>query len=132
MPRKGKGKGRKPRGKRGWFWLLLKLFIVFVVLIAIYGVGYDAVDLASCRARGISVTNTPDVLNGDCADLAVGMMLALARGIEPNTSIICSRESCSTKLRWRTWMPSSTETCCRRGATALKRCWSPCSTACRC
>lgn len=28
MPRKGKGKGRKPRGKRGWLWLLLKLFIV--------------------------------------------------------------------------------------------------------
>ncbi|MBM7014468.1 bifunctional glycosyl transferase/transpeptidase [Enterobacter cloacae] len=41
MPRKGKGKGRKPRGKRGWFWLLLKLFIVFVVLIAIYGVYLD-------------------------------------------------------------------------------------------
>jgi penicillin-binding protein 1B len=41
MPRKGKGKGRKPRGKRGWLWLLLKLFIVFVVLIAIYGVYLD-------------------------------------------------------------------------------------------
>ncbi|MCE9997639.1 bifunctional glycosyl transferase/transpeptidase [Enterobacter hormaechei] len=41
MPRKGKGKGRKPRGKRGWFWLLLKLFIVFVALIAIYGVYLD-------------------------------------------------------------------------------------------
>ena len=41
MPRKGKGKGRKTRGKRGWFWLLLKLFIVFVVLIAIYGVYLD-------------------------------------------------------------------------------------------
>ncbi|MDH1318976.1 bifunctional glycosyl transferase/transpeptidase [Enterobacter bugandensis] len=41
MPRKGKGKGRAPRGKRGWFWLLLKLFIVFVVLIAIYGVYLD-------------------------------------------------------------------------------------------
>ncbi len=41
MPRKGKGKGRKPRGKRGWLWLLLKLFIVFVVLFAIYGVYLD-------------------------------------------------------------------------------------------
>ncbi|WP_395301241.1 bifunctional glycosyl transferase/transpeptidase [Enterobacter sp. ECC-175] len=41
MPRKGKGKGRKPRGKRGWLWLLLKLFIIFVVLIAIYGVYLD-------------------------------------------------------------------------------------------
>lgn len=50
-------------------------------LISIYGVGYDAVDMAACRARGIQVTNTPDVLNDDCADLAVGMVLALARGI---------------------------------------------------
>lgn len=50
-------------------------------LIAIYGVGYDAVDLAACKARGIRVTNTPDVLTDDCADLAVGMLLALSRGI---------------------------------------------------
>ncbi|ADO49826.1 bifunctional glycosyl transferase/transpeptidase [[Enterobacter] lignolyticus] len=41
MPRKGKGKGRKPRGKRGWFWLLVKLGIVFAVIIAIYGVYLD-------------------------------------------------------------------------------------------
>jgi lactate dehydrogenase-like 2-hydroxyacid dehydrogenase len=52
-------------------------------VIAVYGVGYDAVDLAACQARGIRVTNTPDVLTGDVADLAVGMMLALARGIVP-------------------------------------------------
>lgn len=50
-------------------------------LIAVYGVGYDAVDLGAARARGIAVTNTPDVLTGDCADLAVGMVLALSRGI---------------------------------------------------
>jgi lactate dehydrogenase-like 2-hydroxyacid dehydrogenase len=50
-------------------------------LIAVYGVGYDAVDMAAARARGIAVTNTPDVLTGDCADLAVGMVLALSRGI---------------------------------------------------
>ena len=50
-------------------------------LIAIYGVGFDAVDLATCKARGIRVTNTPDVLTDDCADLAVGMLLALSRGI---------------------------------------------------
>ncbi|MCG1033669.1 bifunctional glycosyl transferase/transpeptidase [Bacillus amyloliquefaciens] len=40
-PRKGKGKKGKPRGKRGWFWLLLKLFIVFLILLAIYGVYLD-------------------------------------------------------------------------------------------
>ncbi len=50
-------------------------------IVAIYGVGYDAVDLGACRARGVRVTNTPDVLTEDCADLAVGMLLALARGI---------------------------------------------------
>ncbi|MGP3593575.1 bifunctional glycosyl transferase/transpeptidase [Vagococcus sp. WN89Y] len=41
MPRKAKGKGRKPRGKRGWFWLLLKICIVLAVLCAIYGVYLD-------------------------------------------------------------------------------------------
>lgn len=50
-------------------------------IVAIYGVGYDAVDLAQCRARGIAVTNTPGVLDGDCADLAVAMMLALTRNL---------------------------------------------------
>ncbi len=50
-------------------------------LISVYGVGYDAVDIAACRARGIKVTNTPDVLSEDCADLAIGMMLCLARGM---------------------------------------------------
>ena len=50
-------------------------------IIAVNGVGYDAVDLAAARARGIRVTNTPDVLNGECADIAVGMALALTRGI---------------------------------------------------
>ena len=50
-------------------------------LIAINGVGYDAIDLALCRKRGIAVSNTPEVLNGDCADLALGMALALARNI---------------------------------------------------
>lgn len=50
-------------------------------VISIYGVGYDAVDLAACKARGIKVANTPDVLTDDCADLAVGMVIALARGI---------------------------------------------------
>ncbi|CCJ84833.1 Multimodular transpeptidase-transglycosylase [Cronobacter dublinensis 582] len=41
MPRKVKGNGGKPRGKRRWLWLLLKLFVVFVVLFVIYGVYLD-------------------------------------------------------------------------------------------
>lgn len=50
-------------------------------VISVYGVGYDGVDMPAARARGIRVTNTPDVLTDDCADLAVGMLIALSRGI---------------------------------------------------
>lgn len=50
-------------------------------VIAVYGVGTDAVDLGAARERGIRVTNTPDVLTEDVADLGIGMMLALARGM---------------------------------------------------
>lgn len=50
-------------------------------LISVYGVGYDAVDLAACREHGIRVTNTPDVLTNDVADLGVAMMLVQSRGM---------------------------------------------------
>ncbi|HQR69949.1 MAG TPA: 2-hydroxyacid dehydrogenase [Burkholderiaceae bacterium] len=50
-------------------------------LIACFGVGVDAIDLAAARERGIAVTNTPDVLTADVADLAIGLMLAALRGI---------------------------------------------------
>ncbi|TMV68057.1 2-hydroxyacid dehydrogenase, partial [Thioclava sp. BHET1] len=52
-------------------------------LIAGYGVGYDKVDLEACRDHEVQVTNTPDVLTDDVADLAVGMALAFYRGILP-------------------------------------------------
>lgn len=51
-------------------------------LIANYGVGYDAIDVAAATARGIKVTNTPDVLNDDVADLAVAMMIMQGREME--------------------------------------------------
>ncbi|WP_319518309.1 2-hydroxyacid dehydrogenase [uncultured Martelella sp.] len=50
-------------------------------IISVYGVGYDAVDLDAARERGIRVTNTPDVLTKDVADLGVAMMLCLSRGV---------------------------------------------------
>lgn len=50
-------------------------------IISVYGVGYDAVDISAARERGIRVTNTPDVLTKDVADLGVAMMLAQARGV---------------------------------------------------
>ena len=51
-------------------------------LIANYGVGYDAIDVSAADARGIKVTNTPDVLNDDVADLAVAMLLMQVREME--------------------------------------------------
>jgi lactate dehydrogenase-like 2-hydroxyacid dehydrogenase len=50
-------------------------------VISVYGVGYDAVNLDAARARGIRVTNTPDVLTNDVADLGVAMMLVQSRGM---------------------------------------------------
>lgn len=50
-------------------------------MIANYGVGFDTIDVAHATARGIRVTNTPDVLTEDVADLAVGMLIAGARGM---------------------------------------------------
>ncbi|MGF1528351.1 MAG: 2-hydroxyacid dehydrogenase [Candidatus Competibacterales bacterium] len=50
-------------------------------LISVYGVGVDAVDLEAAKARAIQVTNTPDVLTEDVADLAVALWLACARDV---------------------------------------------------
>ncbi len=50
-------------------------------LVAVYGVGFDGVDLDACKARGIRVSNTPDVLTDDVADVALGMMLNHYRGV---------------------------------------------------
>lgn len=50
-------------------------------MISGFGVGYDAVDLPACKARGIRVTNTPDVLNDAVAEMGMAMLLALARQI---------------------------------------------------
>jgi len=48
-------------------------------LISVMGVGYDGVDVAAAKARGIMVTHTPNVLNDDVADLALGLMLSASR-----------------------------------------------------
>ncbi|XP_022682670.1 hydroxyphenylpyruvate reductase [Setaria italica] len=50
-------------------------------IVASFSVGIDRVDLAKCRERGIRVTNTPDVLTDDVADLAVGLAIAVLRRI---------------------------------------------------
>ena len=49
-------------------------------IISVFGVGYDGVPVDYCRRRGIKVTNTPDVLTDDVADVAVGLVLMTGRG----------------------------------------------------
>jgi lactate dehydrogenase-like 2-hydroxyacid dehydrogenase len=48
-------------------------------IVAINGVGYDKIDLDLARSSSVRVTNTPDVLTEDVADLAVGLTLSLLR-----------------------------------------------------
>jgi len=48
-------------------------------IIAVHGVGYDKVDVAHARTKGVVVTNTPDVLSADVADLAVALTLSTLR-----------------------------------------------------
>jgi lactate dehydrogenase-like 2-hydroxyacid dehydrogenase len=50
-------------------------------VIPVFGVGYDGVPLDVCRARGIKVSNTPDVLTDDVADIALALILMLARNL---------------------------------------------------
>jgi lactate dehydrogenase-like 2-hydroxyacid dehydrogenase len=50
-------------------------------IISVMGVGYDGIDVAAAKARNVLVTHTPDVLNDEVADLAIGLMLAVARQI---------------------------------------------------
>ncbi|PKA41762.1 2-hydroxyacid dehydrogenase [Rhizobium sullae] len=48
-------------------------------VIASFGVGYDAVDVKHAAEKGIVVTNTPDVLNDEVADTAIGLLLNAVR-----------------------------------------------------
>ncbi len=50
-------------------------------MISVFGVGYDRYDVAAARERSIPVTNTPDVLTDDVADMGIALMLALSRSI---------------------------------------------------
>ncbi len=50
-------------------------------IISVFGVGYDGVDVAAAKARGVMVTHTPDVLNDDVADLALALVLGISRQV---------------------------------------------------
>jgi glyoxylate reductase len=59
-------------------------------LVANYGVGYDQVDVAACRARGVEVTNTPGVLDAATADLAFALLLATRRRLVEGDALVRS------------------------------------------
>jgi lactate dehydrogenase-like 2-hydroxyacid dehydrogenase len=48
-------------------------------IVSVFGVGYDGIDVAAARERGIAVTHTPNVLNDEVADLAMALVLAVSR-----------------------------------------------------
>lgn len=52
-------------------------------IIAIHGVGFDKVNLPLAKERGVGVSTTPNVLNEDVADLAIGLVISLLREVAP-------------------------------------------------
>jgi glyoxylate reductase len=68
-------------------------------LIANYGTGVDHIDLASARQRGITVTNTPDVLTEDTADMTMALMLAVPRRVAEGARALRSAD-------WHGWSPT--------------------------
>ena len=67
--------------------------------IANFSVGYDHVDIAAARKRGIIVTNTPDVLSDATAEIAILLMLAAARRASEGDRLVRS-------AGWKDWSPS--------------------------
>ena len=69
-------------------------------LVANFAVGYDNIDLAACRERGVLVTNTPDVLTEATAELALALTLAAARRMS-------DAERDLRAGRWTGWDPAA-------------------------
>ncbi|HEV7264630.1 MAG TPA: 2-hydroxyacid dehydrogenase [Falsiroseomonas sp.] len=75
-------------------------------IIACYGVGYDLIDVPAAKARGIRVTNTPDVLTEEVADMAIGLLLAASRRIPAGDAWVRDgswRTKGSFPLQTRVW-----------------------------
>ena len=54
----------------------------------VFGVGYDGIDINYCKKNNIQVTNTPDILTNDVADLGIGFLISLSRRIIDNHNYI--------------------------------------------
>lgn len=81
-------------------------------IVSTYSVGLDKIDLTKCKERGIRVTNTPDVLTDDVADVAVGLALAVVRRI-------CE---CDRFVRNGLWKKADFELCNKVCASTLLFC----------
>jgi glyoxylate reductase len=68
-------------------------------LIANFGAGVDHIDLATARSRGITVTNTPDVLTEDTADMTMALILAVPRRLAEGERLVRSG-------KWTGWGPT--------------------------
>jgi glyoxylate reductase len=69
-----------------------------VRIIATFSVGHDHIDLQAAKSRGITITNTPDVLTDATADIAMLLLLGAARGASWGERMV--REN-----RWASWSP---------------------------
>lgn len=69
-------------------------------LIANYGAGVDHIDVATCRQRGILVSNTPGVVTEDTADMAMALILAVTRRIPEGLARMQSEG-------WDGWAPEA-------------------------
>ncbi|QYZ70322.1 2-hydroxyacid dehydrogenase [Neotabrizicola shimadae] len=69
-------------------------------LIANYGAGFDHIDVATARSRGILVSNTPGVTTEDTADMAMALILAVTRRIPEGLALVQSGE-------WAGWAPTA-------------------------
>jgi len=70
-----------------------------VRIIANFSVGYDHVDVNAARAKGIVVTNTPDVLSDATAELTMMLMIGAARRAGEGERLVRER-------RWKDWSPA--------------------------
>jgi len=68
-------------------------------LIANYGTGVDHIDLATARQRGITVTNTPDVLTEDTADMTMALLLSVPRRLAEGVRVLRTED-------WAGWSPT--------------------------
>jgi glyoxylate reductase len=57
-------------------------------IVANVAVGYNNIDVPACRARGVAVTNTPDVLTNACADFTWGLILAITRRLGEGERVV--------------------------------------------